>query len=59
MGIVYLSYLFTYTTNASTCLEKFEDGVKWTYIKRTVVRVEPGTQTRITPLLNDLRKNSG
>ena len=57
MGIVYHTYLFTYATNASTCLEKFEEGVKWTGIKRTVVHVEPVTQTRVTPLLNDQRQD--
>jgi len=56
MGIV---YVFTYTTRASTWLEKFEEGVKWTGIKWTVVRVEPVTQTRVTPLLNDLRDDNG
>ena len=52
-------YVFTYTTNALTWLEKFDEDVKWTGIKWTVVRVEPVTQTRVTPLLNDLRKVNG
>ena len=56
MGIV---YVFTYTTKASTWLEKFEEDVKWTGIKWDVVRLEPVTQTRGTPLLNDLRKVKG